>query len=224
MTTPIIQDACGTVDPEWLSRWLDQRGPWAFHVTKASFVSEIMSSGLVPWDEHGTASAFRVAATPRPGCVYFVTEPWECDHQWELSQVDPREGAVICADLRGISPERILPDEDPWALGVLDPWDRRWELSSDISKQSATGDAGARQRSGPHPRGSVISPASSSGLCLSGAGSQSRARCFRNCLRSLAVTATADGQFRRKAAFERARPRNPPAFESRRKPGTMRDE
>jgi hypothetical protein len=138
-TTATDRRAAGALDPAWFARWLEERGPWAFHVTQRGNREAILRDGLVPWDQHGVSGVFTTTATPRPGCVYLVTDRDGCEHQWELSAVDPRSGLVVCVDLRQIDPSRIVPDEDPWFLGVLDPDDRRWGLDPRASEQIGEG-------------------------------------------------------------------------------------
>lgn len=130
----------GALDPAWLDGWIAERGPWAYHVTSAEAIPEIERHGLVPSSDRRSArTVFSVAATPRPGYVYFVSEPEHCDHQWELSGVDPVRGAVVCLDLRQIEPERVVPDEDPWTLGVADWSERRWGLDPQVSREIGPG-------------------------------------------------------------------------------------
>jgi hypothetical protein len=129
----------GAIEPKWLEAWIAEHGPWIFHVTAARHADAIRRDGLMRWDARPGGTAFTGASTPRPGHVYFTTQASGCDSQWELSDIDPRVGAVACVDLRLIDPRRLVPDEDPWTLGVLDFPDNRWGLGQHIEKAIGDG-------------------------------------------------------------------------------------
>jgi hypothetical protein len=124
----------GAVDREWLAGWIAEQGPWIFHVAAASNMEAIQRDGLMPWDARADGTQFRGVPTPRRGYVYFCTEAWQVEHQWELSEIDARAGAVVCLDLRLIDPRRLVPDEDPWTLDVVKFDDDRWGLGSNVAQ------------------------------------------------------------------------------------------
>jgi hypothetical protein len=119
----------GSLDPGWFAEWLERRGPWAFHVTHRGNADAINSRGLLPWNETSGGTSFSGSTTPRRGYVYLTAGRDACEHQWELSQVDPAVGAVACVDLRLIAADRLVPDEDPWSLNVADWTEHRWGLN-----------------------------------------------------------------------------------------------
>jgi len=108
-------------DAKWLKGWMAENGPFLYHVTntRPGIVGQILSEGIVPWDEGPGALGGHAGChtEPRPGHVYLaamdvLVNLRGSDLAWWL----PRTVAV---DLRALDPMCLNPDEDAFCASLF---------------------------------------------------------------------------------------------------------
>lgn len=98
----------------------------AYHRTDAENLTQILTDGLVPWNQHGYGSQDDLELCPRPDHVYFGLSDFSIlEHELSLTQAKAGEVHpfynVLAVDISGFNPELINPDEDAfWQHGDWD--------------------------------------------------------------------------------------------------------
>ena len=74
------EEPYGTLSARWLAQHIARSGPYAYHLLRRAHLQQVLSEGLLPWDERaGAAHNQADMMAPRPGHVYIgldISDLW----------------------------------------------------------------------------------------------------------------------------------------------------